>query len=72
MHAALAGFSLVLSLILAIGSHNAFVLRQGLRREHVFWVCLVCALSDALLILLGVSGFAVIIRTLPWLDTAMR
>lgn len=63
MHAALAGFSLGLSLILAIGSQNAFVLRQGLRREHVFWVCLVCALSDALLILLGVSGFAVMIRT---------
>ncbi|EON19238.1 lysine efflux permease LysE [Cupriavidus sp. GA3-3] len=72
MHAALAGFSLGLSLILAIGSQNAFVLRQGLRREHVFWVCLVCALSDALLILLGVSGFAVMIRELPWLGAAMR
>lgn len=72
MEAAFAGFSLGLSLILAIGSQNAFVLRQGLRREHVFWVCLVCAASDAALILMGVSGFAVLIRKLPWLDDAMR
>lgn len=70
--AAMAGFSLGLSLILAIGSQNAFVLRQGLRREHVFWVCLVCAVSDAALIAMGVSGFAVVIRQLPWLGAAMR
>ncbi|CAG2156228.1 Arginine exporter protein ArgO [Cupriavidus yeoncheonensis] len=72
MDASLAGFSLGFSLILAIGSQNAFVLRQGLCREHVFWVCFVCALSDALLILAGVSGFAVMIRQLPWLGAAMR
>ena len=41
------GFLLGFSLIVAIGAQNAFVLRQGLRKEHVFWVCLICALSDA-------------------------
>ena len=45
----LPGFLLGASLIVAIGAQNAFVLRQGLRREHVFWVCLVCAVSDAAL-----------------------
>ena len=44
------GFFLSLSLILAIGAQNAFVLRQGLRQEHVFAVCLVCAVSDACLL----------------------
>jgi L-lysine exporter family protein LysE/ArgO len=72
MHAALAGFLLGLSLILAIGAQNAFVLRQGLRREHVFWVCLVCAVSDAALISLGVLGFAAVIGQLPWLAWVMR
>lgn len=72
MHAALAGFGLGLSLILAIGAQNAFVLRQGLRREHVFWVCLLCALSDALLIAAGVSGLAVLLHAAPWLAPAMR
>ena len=68
----LAGFSLGFSLILAIGAQNAFVLKQGLRSEHVFWVCLVCALSDAILIALGVAGFSAIMAGLPWLEPAMR
>lgn len=42
------GFLLGLSLIIAIGSQNAFVLKQGLKREHVFLICLFCAVSDAL------------------------
>ena len=50
------GFALGLTLILAIGAQNAFVLRQGLRLQHVFWVCLTCALSDAVLIAAGVAG----------------
>ena len=54
----IAGFLLGLSLILAIGAQNAFVLRQGLRREHVFAVALVCALSDAVLIAGGVAVVA--------------
>ena len=47
----LAGFTLGLSLILPIGAQNSFVLRQGLRREHVFFVCLLCAMSDAVLMM---------------------
>ena len=53
----LPGFALSLTLILAIGAQNAFVLRQGLKQQHVFWVCATCALSDALLIAAGVAGF---------------
>lgn len=61
-----------LSLILAIGAQNAFVLRQGLRGEHVLAVCVTCALSDAILILLGVTGFGQIAQLLPWLSPTMR
>lgn len=68
----LAGLSLGFSLILAIGSQNAFVLKQGLKREHVFVVCLLCAVSDALLIALGVSGFSAIIAKAPWVETLAR
>ena len=59
-HALLAGFLTGLSLILPIGAQNAFVLKLGLLRQHVFIVALICALSDALLILLGTTfvGFA--------------
>lgn len=70
--AAFAGFRLGLGLILAIGAQNAFVLRQGLRREHVFATSLFCALSDAALITLGVSGFSFASRALPWLAPALR
>ena len=72
METALAGFGLGLSLILAIGAQNAFVLRQGLRQEHVFAVCLTCALSDAILIAAGVSGFGILVTKLPWLEPVMR
>ncbi|WP_120502060.1 LysE/ArgO family amino acid transporter [Roseovarius sp. EL26] len=72
MQAALAGFALGFSLILAIGAQNAFVLRQGLRREHVFAVCLTCAVSDALLIAAGVAGFGALAEAVPWLETVMR
>lgn len=68
----LPGFALGFSLILAIGAQNAFVLRQGLRRDHVFAVCLACALSDALLIAAGVAGFGALARALPWLEPVMR
>ena len=69
---ALAGFALGLSLILAIGAQNAFVLRQGLRGEHVLLVCLTCAVSDALLIALGVAGFGAIVERAPWVEPAFR
>ena len=66
------GFSLGFSLILAIGAQNAFVLKQGLKGEHVFWVCLICALSDAILILIGISGFHLLVSKLPWLINTAR
>ena len=56
MSAGVAGFALSMGLILAIGPQNIFVLRQGLLRSHVFAVCLVCSLADALLIAVGVLG----------------
>ncbi|MEO0823660.1 MAG: LysE family transporter [Pseudomonadota bacterium] len=65
------GFATGFSLILAIGAQNAFVLRQGLLRAHVFWVCLVCALSDAVLIAAGVAGMGAAIAALPSLNAAM-
>jgi len=66
------GFLLGFSLIVAIGAQNAFVLRQGLRREHVFAICAVCASSDALLIAAGVAGFGALVNVAPWLAPAMR
>ncbi len=63
--AATTGFATGFSLILAIGAQNAFVLRQGLARAHVFWVCLTCAVSDALLIALGVAGFGMATQAFP-------
>ena len=68
----LPGFLLGLSLIVAIGAQNAFVLRQGLRKEHVLAICLACALSDAVLIAAGVAGFGIAVGALPWLEPAMR
>ena len=66
------GFSLGLSLILAIGAQNAFILKQGLKGEHVFWVCLICSLSDAVLILIGVSGFQLLVSMVPGLIPLTR
>ncbi|WP_417726958.1 LysE/ArgO family amino acid transporter [Roseovarius sp.] len=72
MQAGLAGFALGLSLILAIGAQNAFVLRQGLRREHVLAVVLVCACSDAVLVAAGVMGFGALAEAVPGLERIMR
>ena len=66
------GFLLGLSLIVAIGAQNAFVLRQGLRGEHILAICLTCAVSDAALILVGVAGFHHASGWVPWLETATR
>ena len=59
------GFTLGFSLILAIGAQNAFVLKQGLKGEYVLLVCLICAMSDAILIILGVSGFHLLVERYP-------
>jgi L-lysine exporter family protein LysE/ArgO len=66
------GLLLGLSLIVAIGAQNAFVLRQGLRGEHVFVVCLVCTVSDALLIAAGVAGFGEVTKFVPLAVPVMR
>lgn len=66
------GFSLGFSLILAIGAQNAFVLKQGLKGEYVFLVCFICALSDAILILIGVSGFHILVSQFPGLVSIAR
>lgn len=56
------------SLIIAIGSQNAYVLKQGLLRSHVFLICLICSLSDAILIAIGTTGIGKIIENHPdWL-----
>lgn len=66
------GFALSFTLIMAIGAQNAFVLRQGIRREHVLLCVLVCAISDAVLITLGVTGFGALNEKMPWLGPIMR
>ncbi|MDZ7906709.1 MAG: LysE/ArgO family amino acid transporter [Cypionkella sp.] len=70
--AGLNGFLVSISLILAIGAQNAFVLRQGLRREFVGPVVAVCALSDAFLITVGVVGFGTLAEIMPSLASVMR
>lgn len=69
---ALAGLGLGFSLIIAIGAQNLFVLRQGLRREHVLLVAAICTASDAALIALGVSGVGLVLHAVPWLIDAVR
>lgn len=72
MTAILPGFLTGLSLIVAIGAQNAFVLRQGLLRKHVLVMVLICAISDATLIILGVLGLGALISALPWLLEVVR
>jgi L-lysine exporter family protein LysE/ArgO len=70
--AALAGLGLGLSLIIAIGAQNAFVLRQGLRREHVMLVVAICAISDLVLIAIGIGGGGLLFTAVPWLVEVVR
>jgi L-lysine exporter family protein LysE/ArgO len=72
LETAVQGYLVGLTLILAIGAQNAFVLRQGLRREHVGPVVAVCAISDAVLIGAGVAGFGSLSAAVPWFGAAMR
>jgi L-lysine exporter family protein LysE/ArgO len=72
MHSLLAGFGLGLSLIIAIGAQNVYVLRQGIRRDRVLTVVLICAISDAILILVGVAGLGALLEAAPWLIDAAR
>jgi len=70
--AALSGLGLGLSLIIAIGAQNAFVLRQGLRRERVLLVVAICAVSDLALIALGVGGAGLLFTAVPVLVEVVR
>ena len=65
VQAALSGLGFGLSLIVVIGAQNTFVLRQGIRREHVLAVVAVCAVSDVVLIAAGVAGLGAVIRSAP-------
>jgi L-lysine exporter family protein LysE/ArgO len=70
--AAIAGLGLGASLIVAIGAQNAFVLRQGVRREHIGLVIAICIASDVVLIAAGVAGTGVLFTAVPWLVDAAR
>jgi L-lysine exporter family protein LysE/ArgO len=61
----LQGFGLGAGLIIAIGAQNAFVLRQGLKRQHLFVTASISTLCDAILIILGVGGLGAIIASVP-------
>lgn len=69
--ATITGFATGFSLILAIGAQNAFVLRQGLLKTHVFALALFCGLSDAILIIAGVWGFSAVVSLYPTLPIIM-
>jgi L-lysine exporter family protein LysE/ArgO len=66
-----AGFLSGLGLIAAIGAQNAFVLRQGIMRSHVALVVLICAVSDAVLVALGVAGAQGLAQGFPWVQDVM-
>lgn len=66
------GLGIGSGLIVAIGAQNAFVLKQGLKQQYVFWLCLICALSDSILIACGVLGFAEIMTASPVLITVAK
>ncbi|MFJ2836883.1 MULTISPECIES: LysE/ArgO family amino acid transporter [Nocardia] len=70
--AALSGLGFGLSLIVAIGAQNAFVLRQGVRGQHVLPVIAVCAVSDIVLIAAGVAGFGTVVEAVPAVLTVAR
>ena len=72
MIAFLPGLLTGISLIVAIGAQNAFVIRQGLTRSHVFLVVAICALADLTLIWIGVAGLGALIISLPWLLEVIR
>ena len=65
------GFMLSAGLIMAIGAQNMFVLRQGLKREHVWPVVMFCAAADAMLIVAGVNGLGALLSAIPGLATAL-
>jgi L-lysine exporter family protein LysE/ArgO len=71
-NAAAAGFALGGGLIVAIGAQNAFVIRQGVLNQFIFWICLFCSISDAVLIWGGIFGLSAVLKLVPQLIPIMR
>lgn len=69
--ALLSGVFMGFGLIIAIGAQNVFVLRQGIRREHIALVIAICAVSDVVLILAGVGSLGAVVERVPWLTQAV-
>jgi L-lysine exporter family protein LysE/ArgO len=67
-----AGLGLCLSLIIAPGAQNVFLLRMGVQRRHVVALAVTCLVSDAILITAGVAGFGVVVEHIPWLFELVR
>ena len=72
MTAVLTGFGTGLGLIVAIGAQNAWVLRQGVRREHIGLVIAICALSDLVLITVGTGAIRIVTGLAPWVLEVLR
>ncbi|HEY0890246.1 MAG TPA: LysE/ArgO family amino acid transporter [Nocardioides sp.] len=72
IHASTTGFLTGLSLIVAIGAQNAFVLRQGLTRQYVTTVVAICATADVVLIAAGVAGIGTVVEQAPWAIDTIR
>lgn len=68
----LKGYMMGAGLIMAIGAQNAFVLKQGLKRSHLFLTALTCFVCDSILIVLGVKGLGLLISDTPWLEMLLR
>ncbi|WP_345751555.1 LysE/ArgO family amino acid transporter [Microbacterium rhizophilus] len=68
----LAGLGLCLSLIIAPGAQNVFLLRMGVKRQHVVALAVTCLVSDVILIATGVAGFGAVVRHLPWIFELVR
>jgi L-lysine exporter family protein LysE/ArgO len=68
----LEGFILAISLIMAIGAQNAFVLKQGLQQKHLLLTALTCAIADGFLIVIGVSSMAEVIQDFPMITSGLR
>lgn len=72
MWAYVQGMAIGLGLIAAIGAQNAFVLKQGLKGQHIFWICVCCALSDSILIMAGVFGLGDMVQQHPQVLTMIK
>ena len=69
--AGLEGFALSFGLILAIGPQNVFVMRQGMKRSHVFATCMACSLADAILIAAGILGVGAIVASIDGAESVI-